>query len=249
MTPTICPGNTSNDPSHLINFVDKNCVPYTGFELVLFVSGCLLWVFAYGLLIRNSHRKKYIELPAIAICSDLAWEITWAAFYTTDMGLIPAIIYKIWLFLDLFIFWLLLRHGRKQTGNPVFKRIFTPLCFIAVPIFTVIYSSFVHGGYDTPVGATSAYMAQQFISVFCILLLLGSTTAENFSTHFAWLRSLGTALVAVFFFFHYTENYFLNTLGTLSIILDSIFLYLLWKARKAHKRGISPSTFLSQRVG
>lgn len=229
----MCRGQEQNSPEHLLNFVDRNCVPYTPLELFLFVTGCLLWVWAYVLLLRNTRRKKFIEFPAVAVCSDLAWEITWSVFFTTDMGRIPAYIYKAWLLLDVFIFWQLLKHGRSQPANRVLRDNFTWLCLVTVPVFVGIYCSFVDGGFDTPIGATSAYLAQQLISVPCLLLLLGSESPGDFSTLFAWLRSVGTAMVAVFFFLHYQENHFLQLLGALSIVLDSTFLWLLRKKRHA----------------
>ena len=81
-----CPDHPGlvNDPGHFINLIDSRCVPYTTVQLFLFAGGCFLWVVAYGILIRNALKYKYMEMAAIAVCSNFAWEFTWSFLFKTD---------------------------------------------------------------------------------------------------------------------------------------------------------------------
>jgi hypothetical protein len=215
-----------NDPSSFLNRVDRNCVPYTTLELALFAGGCLLWVVAYGLLIRNMRRDKVSEMAVVAGCSNFAWEFLWSFFFFTDMGYFLVWTYRAWFFLDIFIFWHLLRVGNKQVGDPFLKKHFIPLSLATTVAFTVVYYFFTKEGHDTLIGANSAYIAQLFISSFCLLLLIKSPTLFGFSPAIGWLRSVGTGMNTIFMLLHYPDNHFLHSMALLSMALDAAYLVL-----------------------
>lgn len=230
-----CPdlGGMRNDPSHFINRVDKHCVPYTTVELILFAGGCLLWVVAYGLLIRNMRRDKSSEMAIVAGASNFAWEFLWSFFFKTDMGYFLVWTYRAWFFLDIFIFALLLRYGESQVRNPFLKRHLISLSLAMTAAFGVVYYFFTKEGHDTFIGANSAYIAQLFISVYCLLLLIESPSVRGFSHAFAWLRSVGTGMNTVFMLLHYEDNHFLHAIALTSLVLDACYLWLYRSKRAA----------------
>lgn len=223
-----CPeaGGLDNDPARFLNRVDRNCVPYTVPELILFAGGCLLWVVAYGILIRNMKKNRFCEMAAVAACSNFAWEFLWAFVYFTDMGWFLRWTYRAWFFLDIFIFWLLLRIGDKQVEDGFLRRHFKNACVLGTAAFGFAYYFFTKEGHDTLIGANSAYIAQMFISVYCLLMLMRAPTLAGFSWHIGWMRSVGTGMNTVFMLLHYPNNHFLHTLALTSLALDMGYLWL-----------------------
>jgi hypothetical protein len=240
--PVICPEHPglTNDPSHWLNLIDRHCVPYTYAELILFGGGCLMWVVAYGILIRDSFRFKYMEMAAVAGCSNIAWEFIWSWAFQTDMGRFLVWTYRAWFFLDVFIFWQLLRLGDQQVTQPAFKKHFKPAAILITLAFASLYYFYAKQGMDTLIGANSAYLCQLVISSTCLLLLLGSPTLRGFSMPIAWLRSVGTGLNTVMMILHYPDNHFLHLMGILSAIMDAVYIYSFYgrrRAERAEKKG------------
>ena len=97
--------------------------------------------------------------------------------------------------------------------------------------FTLIYYFFVKEGYDTTIGANSAYIAQMFISVLSLTLLLNNPGLKGLSFHVGWLRSFGTGANTIFMFLHYPENHFVHSLAGLSFIIDMAYLYIFLRFR------------------
>ncbi len=232
MSVVTCPSGQVNDPSHWFNAVDIHCVPYTGIEMVLFAGGCLMWVVAYVILIKETRRFKFMEMAAFAGASNFAWETVWSWAYTTDTGLFMVWTYRAWFFLDIYIFYLLLQYGHKQVVNPVLRQYFKYWCSAALIGWIIVYYYFVKAGYDMPIGANTAYIAQIILSILCPVVLLNAKSMDGFSFNFALWRSFGTAANTVFMFMHYPENQFLHTLGVMAFILDMGYLLMFKKKEK-----------------
>ena len=230
-----CPqaGGMVNDPGQFLNFVDRNCVPYTWLELGLFAGGCLMWVVAYAILIRNIRKFKFVEMAAVAACSNFAWEFLWAFRFFTDMGYFLVWTYRAWFFLDIFIFWLMLRYGGGQVETPFLRRHYKAACVLTTLAFGLGYYFFTKEGHDTFIGANSAYIAQMFISSLCLILILKAPSVTLFSFPIGWLRSVGTGMNTIFMLLHYPGNHFLHTLALTSLVLDGFYLWVFWRKRHA----------------
>jgi hypothetical protein len=222
-----CADALQNDPSRFLNRVDRNCIPYTVTELCLFAGGCLLWVVAYGLLIRNTRRDETSEMAVVAGCSNFAWEFLWSFFFFTDMGFFLVWTYRAWFFLDIFIFRQLLRFGDKQVENAFLKRHFVVLSLSTTVAFGLVYYFFTKEGHDTFIGANSAYIAQLFISVYCLFLLIKAPSRLGFSPAIGWLRSVGTGMNTLFMLLHYRDNHFLHAIALICLALDGAYLWTL----------------------
>jgi hypothetical protein len=236
MKPTdiVCPDGQINSASHFLNFVDSRCTPYTSFQLFLFVCGCLMWVVAYGIIIRNAFRFRYVDMAAFAVFSNFGWETVWSFFFHTDMGWLPASIYKAWFFPDIFIVWLTFRYGWKQFVGVDIRPYFGRVGVASIVVFTLLYYFYTQRGLDEPIGANSAYMCQLFLSWTCLMVMIGYPDARVFSFWVAWLKGYGTGMNTVFMYLHYPENHFLHTLGTTAFVIDNLYIWILWKRKRAH---------------
>lgn len=230
-----CPDGLVNDPGRFLNFTDRNCVPYTIPELILFAGGCLMWVVAYVILIRNARKFKSMDMAVLAVCSNFAWEALWSWPFHTDMGWFLVWTYRAWFFLDIYIFWLTLKYGVNQIATPALARHFKSATFATLAAFSVVYYFFIAEGHDTLIGANSAYIAQLLVSGPCLILLLRNPQLVGLSFHVAWLRSFGTGANTVFMYLHYPANHFVQAMATLAFVLDMIYLFVFLKFKRANQ--------------
>lgn len=233
-----------NDPSHWFNWVDINCDPYTYYQLIVFATGCLMWVIAYGIMLRNAIKFKFIEMAAVAGISNFAWEILWGTIFNTDMGQFFVWTYRAWLIFDLFIVYHLFKYGHKQCRDPLIRANFKWLLGLAGIFWLGIYGLLYRQGYDTSIGSVSAYICQFTISILCLYLIHNVKTLYGFSWNIAWLRSIGTGLVSLFMISHYPDNYFIQWLCLFSWICDGTYMIYFWKRMKREGIPVTEPTIL-----
>jgi hypothetical protein len=214
---------------------------YSPFELVLFGVGCAMWVAVYFLYAKHIAKHLMIGMPVFAAASNFGWEFVWGFLPPfTNMGLLFLWGYRVWFFFDLYIFYGVLRYGAEQLSIPALKPFFKPLMIFVAICWAIFYWFFKAQGYDTPIGANSAYVAQILISVLYMLLLLRHRRFVWSSAPIAWLRSLGTGFISVFMFLHYPENRMLLMLCVLSALVDGVYLYVF------HRRTTEPGVIATK---
>ena len=213
-----------------------NWTDYTGLEFFFYGVGSFLWVIAYVIYIRNILRYKYVEMPVFAGCCDVAWEFVWSFIAVNNMGMLFQGANVVWFFLDAgFIFtYGVLFFGMKQFTVPQLTRraFFVPMClFITTAAGLVTYFLWAQQ-MDNAVGGRSAYLIQLSISFLYIPLMLRQPDLRYFSFTANWTRSLGSAMVVVFFLLHYPEDRFLLTIGTTATITDATFIVLFLRKKR-----------------
>ena len=200
---------------------------YSPLELVLFGVGCLMWVIVYFLYAKHIAKHMMIGMPVFAAASNFGWEFVWGFLRPfTDMGLLFLWGYRVWFFFDLYIFYGVYRYGAEQLSIPALKRYFKPIIVLVAVSWGLFYWFFKAQGFDTPIGANSAYIAQILISILYLLLILRHRKYVWSSAPISWLRSLGTGFISVFMVLHYPENYLLLLLCALSAVIDGVYLYV-----------------------
>ena len=203
---------------------------YTVPQLLVFVTGCGLWALLYLILIRNFLRDRFVEMPIVAAASNFGWEFLWAFVFKTDMGLLMNLGYKLWFFLDVFIFAAVLRYGKDQVHIPELRRHFRASMLLILLAFGIGYYFFTAEGFDTPTGLTSGLIANVVISGLYPLMMLRKPSLAGISTAIAWLKMLGTGLITLFAFMYFQEGaWFIKSLGLAVLALDLYYLYLLYE--------------------
>ena len=210
-----------------------NLTDYSTAEHIFFAIGCFLWVLTYGIVIRNIHKDKFIEIPVVAICANFAWEFLWSFVFITNMGSLYVWGYRLWFFMDCYIFYYLFKLGEKQIDIAYIKKHFTgTLIFCFVCWFAVLY--FYIKIYDAPIskmGAYSGYVINVLMSALYILLILRTDNIKAFSMPSAWFKGIGTILISVFCFMHF-DDAFLLILCVITGVLDAIYIYTLYNLKK-----------------
>lgn len=206
-----------------------NLKVYTPLELVFFGVGCYMWAMAYIIFIVHIFRHKHVTMPIAAVAANFGWEFVWAWINPmTDMGALLVFCYRAWFFLDIIIIYAVIRYGAWQFTVAALKKNHAGVTILTTLFFFAFFTTMKTGGYDTPIGANSAYIAQMLISSLYIILILKSGRSEPFSKWIAWLRTVGTGLNDIFMFMHYPDNHFLHVMCVASLLMDAFFIYLVY---------------------
>jgi len=209
-----------------------NMTDYTLAEHICFATGCFMWVIVYIIIIRNIRKFQFIEIPMVAICANFAWEFLWSWVFMTDMGELYVWGYRIWFFLDCYILYSVFKYGFKQLVSWP-KRFAKGLMIGGLAVsFFVLY--FYLQNYDYPIshmGAYSGYVLSVLMSALFISIILRLKDTSLFSEWNAWLKFLGTLLVTVFCFLHFSD-WFLLSMGVVTALLDVFYLNFYYTLKK-----------------
>ena len=203
-----------------------NTAKYSTPELLFFAAGGIAWALAYMGVLREIVRNKFVEIPATAVCVNIAWEFTWGIVYRTDLGAIFAWGYRLWFLLDVFIVWGLLRYGVRHLATPKLREYFRLSVVLAILAFAGTIYLMVRQGYDTSTGLVSGYMATLLMSALYIPQFFRERDRMPYSPFVAWCKLLGNGLVIGFCVLVYPENHFLQTLCAVTLVLDVYYVWL-----------------------
>lgn len=208
-----------------------NTVDYTTPQLLFFAAGGIAWALAYLGVLREIVRQKFVEIPATAVCANIAWEFTWGIVYRTDLGTLFVWGYRLWFLLDVFIVWGLLRYGVRHLQTPRLREYFRLAVGFAILSFAATLYLLVRQGYDTPTGLVSGYMATLLMSALYIPQFFRERDRTPYSAFVAWCKLLGNGLVIGFCVLVYPENHFLQALCGITLVLD-VYYVLLFHTRR-----------------
>jgi hypothetical protein len=201
-----------------------NLEAYTASQLILYGVGCFGWVVFYAVVVREIIRKKFVEIPAPSVVTNISWEFVWSFLFSPDMGVVFVWGYRVWFVLDIFITYSLFRYGDKQVNNPILKRYFRPAVAVGIAVWMLGIYFFVAQGYDTPTGLISGYILNVIIAALYILLILRHPNLSDFSYIVAWSKMLGTAIASVFCFIALPHERLLLVMCVVCFVLDSTYI-------------------------
>jgi len=208
-----------------------NTQDYTPAQLILFGIAALYWVWVYIVVIIDIRKYKFVGIPVLAVCANIAWEFLWSFKFYTNMGAAFEWGYRAWFMLDVYIIISVIRYGKIQFSDIQLKKnfllivIFAFLCWVAG-----IYALTIQ--YEDPIGAVSAYLVNAHMSALYILLILKFPAEKSLSISTAWHKMLGTALTSVFCFWVFPGAYFMLTMTVITFVLDMAYIYLVTSKKK-----------------
>ena len=231
------------------------------------LSGMLLWLLTYLLIIKQCYREKTYGLPMVAICMNVTWEFylafvcpqTQACLAGTADCLCPRgrglvlWIERAWFLVDLVIVWQLLRYGRKVQVIPEVKRFFYPIAATLFALAFTAHATFIPFHHDRD-GFQDAWFVNITMSALFVLLALERRDSRGLSYPAAWTRWLGNALLAISLVlgrttaFGVRDSYaFLYFLFVTVFLLDSIYVALL-SARRRSQRVSAMATIAGTKI-
>jgi hypothetical protein len=208
-----------------------NTKDYTTPQLILFGVAAAYWVWVYIIVIKDIFKYKFVGIPALAVCANIAWEFLWSIKFYTNMGALFEWGYRAWFILDVFIFYSLFKHGRIQFTDKRLQKKFPLIIVFAFLCWVAGIYALTKQYYD-PIGAVSAYLVNINMSAIYILLLINFPKEPSLSISNAWHKMLGTALTSVFCFWVFPDQYFMLTLSVITFILDVTYIFMVMKFKR-----------------
>jgi hypothetical protein len=216
-----------------------NLKDYTALELATFGIGCLGWILVYFFTLRSIYRHKFIEIPVVTVWGNIVWEFLWSWVFVPDIGSLFTWGYRIWFFMDCFIVLGAFMYGHKQMNLPLFIKNFKLLSVLGLLAWIPILYFYIDL-YDYPLskmGAFSGYILNILISALYITMALRMNQWKLFSYPAAWCKGVGTLLISVFCFLHFTDG-FLLSMCVVTGLLDAFYIYLFTKERNYPGRAV-----------
>ena len=127
-----------------------NTAKYGTPALLFFAAGGIAWALAYLGVLREIVRRHFVEIPATAVCANIAWEFTWGLVYRTDLGSLFAWGYRLWFALDVFIVWGLLRYGVRRVATKRLREYFRASVSLAILAFGADAARWYRGVRSSP---------------------------------------------------------------------------------------------------
>jgi hypothetical protein len=201
--------------------------------------GCIGWLVAYLLVIRQGFREQTYGIPLMAVCLNFSWEIM-TSFVLSGPVPLWHFFDRAWLLFDVVIVWQLFKYGRNTEQLPEIKRYFYPVLVFSIVLGFFGQYAFTRTYYD-PFGIIIAFVINLVMSVLFILMFYRRRSdMRGLSYGAAWAKMLGTLGTSIqgvyllpvihpkiddFAFFHFL---FISI-----FFFDCVYIYLLWSARRA----------------
>jgi hypothetical protein len=202
-----------------------NLETYNITQLAFLLVGTILWNIAYFIIIRNAIRHQKVEMPFLAVCSNIAWEFAWAWLLYTDLGRLFEWGLRVWFFMDVFIFYFTVKYGAAQMSKDLFGKWFLPFLLLLVAWWIPVFYYFEIEGLDTKMGTTSAYMITVVMAALFIFNATRKAPGLIATKSVAWLKFLGNLSMSIFVYLHHPDNQFLHLLTIAVFILNIIYIY------------------------
>ena len=201
-----------------------NLETYTITELVFLATGTVFWNIAYFLIVRNAIRFRKVEMPFLAVCSNIAWEFSWAFLLYTDLGRLFEWGLRIWFFMDVAIFYFTVKYGARQMSKDLFGKKFLPFLLMITLGWIPVFYFFETEGHDTKMGTTSAFMITVVMAALFVFNATRSAPGLMATRSVAWTKFIGNATMAVFVYLHHPEAHFLHLLTSAVLVLNVIYI-------------------------
>ena len=209
-----------------------NLCDYSLADIVLIAIGTILWLVAYGVIIRNSLKYKFVEMPVVAASANIAWEFAWGFLLVTNLGKAFVWGLQAWFLFDVFIFIQVLRYGHKQWKSGFFTKHFRLLVILATLVWVPVFYYMCKDGHDQPMGTTSAYFITVPMAVLYLSSFIDGPNARYYSLTVAWAKGLGNAFMTVFTLLHYQQLNEIKIMALAVCVFDLSYFIKVWQYRR-----------------
>jgi hypothetical protein len=224
-------------PGYLYRIGDSE--PFSIFSVynVVGILGCVFWFLAYGCIIFQSHKDKASGVPLLALCLNFGWEFLGSFVWENPIPLWRWF-YRIWFVLDILIFIQMWTYGRPLSRVPEVRRHFHAILLGTLLLGTLGQWAFTRTFYD-PMGFITAFAINLVMSVLFIGLYFERRDGRGLSLPAACFKLLGTLCTSIecYYFLpvihpHKESLVFPHFLYASILLLDAIYVGLLWRARR-----------------
>jgi len=210
---------------------------FSPLQVGIYYCGAISWFISYILVVRRIIREKFIDYPVLAITANVVWEVLWGfAFELSFGGNYLLTLWRLGTFLDIFMFYSVLRYGKIQVSVAFLQKNYVPTMIFAAIVSTICIYTYVKTGYDLPMGINSGMILNLLMAVLSILLLW-QLPNQKFSFWVGFWRFLGTdVFFTIYIFDIYSDLLFPVVLCVINFGLDTFYLYLVYQRNRTLTR-------------
>ncbi len=197
---------------------------------------CALWTVAYVQMFRQSKKDQAYGVPLVAVCLNITWELLYS-FFAPIPNELWILLDRSWFVMDVFIIYQVFKYGRENQRIPEVKKHFNLVMAVALILSVIGHESFRQSIRD-PLGLISAYIINFVMSVLFVFMVLERRDGRGLSWSAAWLKAIGSlgASVQCYYLVPLVNDglgsqHFLYFLYGGIAFFDSLYIYLLWRAR------------------
>jgi hypothetical protein len=196
----------------------------------------VFWTATYLLIVKRAYQDKAPGMPALALCSNFAWEIL-ALTLRPVPEITPGAV--MWVPPDAVMFCQCLLYGKSDFQDPFVKKYFRPI-FVTTFVYALAFTYFFEVRLHDDTRYYSAYIGNLVMSALFIAMLLRRGSSRGQSMYIAVCKLLGTFIVSVEALrLHRDPQPALLVLLVAGIlVLDSLYAVMLH--RKLLDEGITP---------
>jgi len=156
--------------------------------------GCVLWMVAYYLFIRQGFRDKTYGVPMAAICLNITWE-GFTPFLPNPVPLWK-IIELVWFVIDGVILWQLWTYGKKTMLPQPLQR-YHGLVVVAMLAIALGFHITWHRFWDDHLLFMDAYLINMVMSILFVVFFFGRPRQEGLTIAGAWLKMIGSLFTGI----------------------------------------------------
>ncbi len=201
-----------------------NLETYTVTQICFLLAGTIFWNVAYFIIIKNAIRFKRMEMPFLAVASNIAWEFTWAFLLYTDLGVLFEWGLRVWFLMDVVIFFYTVKYASGQMSKNLFGKWFGPFLLLLVLWWIPVFYCFETEGLDTKMGTTSAYLITVVMASLFVYNATRKAPGLIATRSVSITKCLGNSFMSVFVWLHHPEANFLKLLTIAVLILNIIYI-------------------------
>ena len=202
--------------------------------------GCLLWMIAYYLFIRQGFRDKTYGVPMAAICLNITWE-AYTPFLPNPVPLWKYIEIT-WFLIDAVIVWQLWTYG-KATMLPKTLQVYHRPVVAAMLGLALGFHITWHSFWDDHLLFIDAYLINLIMSVLFVSFYFNRPNQEGLTITGAWLKMIGslfTGIQSLVFLpkvmtAHQDWTFLWFLVGAIALA-DGVYIWLLYHGRRVARQ-------------
>lgn len=200
-------------------------------RLALVLISGLCWTFVYFEAARLGFRDKTYAIPFVALALNLAWETVYAA-HGLLRGFSPQTgVNIVWAVADILVLTTYFRYGKSElpawVSRPMFW-LWTSFMMLAAYTLQLLFI-FEFGARDG--GGYAAFLQNLLMSGLFIAMLVRRGSTRGQSLPIATAKCLGTLAPTLLFGVVHEIPFYLGV-GVLCTVLDTAYIWLLYKAQR-----------------
>jgi hypothetical protein len=205
---------------------------YNTYQIITLTVGMLVWTYLYLYLAYRGLKTKFVQMPLLLACGNIAWEFLWGFVFQSQYQLGVLIGMGSAFLIDCTIFYGILRYMKPYTKVKFYANNLKPLAAFGVVLWLITWYTFKQSGMDTDAGGASGNLLNALIAVFWVNQVFTIKDINLLSVRLGWAKLLADIPIALFMMSVFPEQIFAYSITWISVLFDVVYIYLYYERKK-----------------